>query len=515
MPNGHASHMNFARATALGSVIFACVAATGAPAASPAPAEPQAPDAVTHHTLALGTRTLDYTARAGTIVLHNDAGAPTGSMFYVAYTLDGGAPARRPVTFLYNGGPGSSTMWLHMGSFGPVRVATDPEANVTSGPPYRLVSNQETLLDRSDLVFVDMPDTGFGRIFGAGTPKTFFGVDTDVSAFAQFVERYISAFGRWNSPKFLYGESYGTTRSAALVNVLQQAGVTINGVVLQSSILNFGLAFGRNGDIGGNDDTFVFYLPTEAATAWYHRTLPDAPSSLPAFLDEVRAFSLGEYADALARGSTLPLATYNEIVAKLHRYTGLPAQFIRNSNLRVPYPRFETELLRQGGRVVGRLDSRYAMQSLDPLSNDPDDDAASAAISGPYGAAVNQYIRSDLGYHTSLLYQQNAYDAIRESGGWENKHNGNPLTDVSPDLAAAMVYDPHLRVFSANGYYDFATPYSATLFTLNHLGLDAPLRQNITYGFYQSGHMMYLVPSALAQLHDDLERWYSAMLGAS
>ena len=243
--------------------------------------------------------------------------------------------------------------------------------------------------------------------------------------------------------------------------------------------------------------------------------LPDAPPSLPAFLDEVRAFSLGEYADALARGSTLPAATYNDVVAKLHRYTGLSAQYIRNSNLRVPYPRFETELMRQSGRVVGRLDSRFTMQSLDPLSDDPDDDAASAAISGPYGAAVNQYIRSDLGYRTSLLYRQNAYDAIRESGGWENKHNGNSLTDVSPDLAAAMVYDPHLRVFSANGYYDFATPYSATLFTLNHLGLDTPLPQNITYGFYQSGHMMYLVPPALAQLHDDLERWYAAVLGAS
>jgi carboxypeptidase C (cathepsin A) len=509
--------MQSPKTLALTMVFFACVGAGrgGAATASPSPAPPAAvPDAITHHTIALGGKTLAYTARAGTIVLRNDDEAATGSMFYVAYTLDGVAPARRPVTFFYNGGPGSSTMWLHMGSFAPVRVVT-ANGETTGPPPYRVVANDDSLLDRSDLVFIDMPDTGFGRIFGAGKPKDFFGVDADVAAFAQFVTRYITTFGRWNSPKFLYGESYGTTRSAALVDDLQKAGIGINGVVLQSSILNFGLDRSRNGDIGGNDNAFIFYLPSEAATAWYHKALPNPPADLGALLPEVQQFALGEYADALARGARLPRSTYDDVVAKLHAYTGLSATFIRNSNLRVPYPRFEAELLRERGQVVGRLDSRFSMQMLDRLSERPDSDPTEAAISDAFTAAVNQYLRADLHYQTPLLYRPTAYAAIRAAGGWDSKHRGNVVTDVSPDLAEAMAYDPHLRVFSANGYYDFATPYFATTFTLDHLGLSPSLRGNITYGFYQTGHMIYLVPSALNQLHADLERWYAGALGGS
>jgi carboxypeptidase C (cathepsin A) len=494
------------------ALLLACagVARGGAPAPSAQPQSP-APDAVTHHSIVLGGKTLAYTARAGTIVLRNADDAPIGDMFYVAYTLDG-TDAQRPVTFLYNGGPGSSTMWLHMGSFGPVRVVTT-NGTATAPPPYRIVPNDDTLLDRSDLVFIDMPDTGFGRIYGAGKPKDFFGVDADVDAFAQFVERYVSDFGRWNSPKFLYGESYGTTRSAALVDQLQQNGIAINGVVLQSSILNFGLDSLRNGDIGGNDNAFVFYLPTEAATAWYHHALPNAPSDLGALLPEVERFAEGEYADALARGARLPSAQYADVVAKLQRYTGLSAQYIRNSNLRIRYSRFEAELLRERGEIVGRLDSRFTMQSLDRLAESPDTDPTEAAISGAFTAAVNGYVRGSLQYRTPLLYHSSAYEAIRASGGWDSKHRNNPATDVAPDLAEAMTYNPYLRIFSANGYYDFATPYFATEFTLDHLGLGASLRANITYGFYPSGHMMYLVPSALTQLHADLERWYGATLG--
>ncbi len=502
--------------TVLAMIGFTCAVTGRSASAPPSPPPVAAPravtDAVTRHSIVVGGKTLAYTARAGTILLRNDDEAATGSMFYVAYTLDGAVPSQRPVTFLYNGGPGSSTMWLHMGSFGPVRVVT-ANGETTGPPPYRIVSNADTLLDRTDLVFIDMPDTGFGRIFGAGKPKDFFGVDADVAAFRQFVTRYITAFGRWNSPKFLYGESYGTTRSAALVSALQQAGVGINGVVLQSSILNFGLEGSRSGDIGGNDNAFVFALPTEAATAWYHAALPGSPADLGALLPEVESFALGEYADALARGAQLSPSRFDDVVAKLHQYTGLSPEFIRNSNLRVSYRRFETELLRERGQVVGRLDSRFSMQSTDRLSQAPDVDPTEAAISDAFTTAVNEYLRTGLHYQTTLPYRSTAYAEIRDAGGWDSKHRGNVVTDVSPDIAAAMTYDPHLRIFSANGYYDFATPYFATVFTLDHLGLSPSLRANLSYGFYRSGHMMYLVPAALAQLHDDLERWYASVLG--
>jgi carboxypeptidase C (cathepsin A) len=493
------------------TALLSAGAAPAHPIATPAP-EPSSPavaDAVTHHSLSVGSRTLDYTARVGTIQLLDGKEQPIGDMSYVAYTLDGATPAARPITFFYNGGPGSSTMWLHMGSFAPVRVVT-ANGQTNGPPPYRIVSNGSTLLDRSDLVFIDMPATGFGRIYGQGKPSDFFGIDKDVDAFAQFIERYISTFGRWNSPKFLYGESYGTTRSAALADQLEEGGIALNGVVLQSSILNFGLS--RGSPIGGPDNGFVLDLPTEAATAWYHHALPDAPASLDALLPQVQQFALGEYSDALSRGSTLDAGTYNDVVAKLHRYTGLSDAYIRNSNLRIPYPRFQAELLRDQSTLVGRLDSRFTMQTLDGLADRADDDPTEAAINGPFTAAVNDYLRGALGYKTSLLYRSNAYDIIQQSGGWKNEHDGNAVIDVTHELAGAMTFDPHLQIFSANGYYDFATPYFATEFTLDHLGIGPNLQRNITYGNYPTGHMIYLVPSALTQLHDDLERWYASAL---
>ncbi len=489
-------------------------AAAPSPAPSPVAAIDRVPDSVTHHTLVLGSTTLAYTARAGTLVLRNEQEASTADIFYVAYTLDGAGPSRRPITFLYNGGPGSSTMWLHMGSFGPVRVLTT-NAAMTGPPPYRIVPNDETLLDRTDLVFIDMPDTGFSRIFGAGKPKDFFGVDQDVMAFEQFITRYITTFHRWNSPKFLYGESYGTTRTAALVNALQRDGIGINGVVLQSSVLNFGLDDMRTGAIGGNDNAFVFYLPSEAATAWYHRALPRAPADLGALLPDVERFSLGEYADALSRGARISKSEYDDVLSKLHDYTGLSVTFIRDSNLRIPYRRFETELLREQGAVVGRLDARFTTQTLNRVSETPETDPTDAAITDPFTAAVNEYVRGDLGYETSLLYRDTAYAIIRANGGWDSKHGGNSQADVAPDLAEAMAYNPSLKVFSANGYFDLATPYFATVFTLDHLRIGAALQGNITYGFYRSGHMMYLVPAALKQLHDDLERWYASTLAGT
>jgi carboxypeptidase C (cathepsin A) len=483
--------------------------------ANPSAIPPQTPDAVTHHTLVLGGRSLAYTARAGTITLRNGQDQPTARVFYTAYTLDGASPSRRAVTFLYNGGPGSSTMWLRMGSFGPVRVAT-VDGKLTGPPPYRVVDNPYSLLDRTDLVFIDMPGSGYGRIIGAGTRKDFWGIDQDVAAFGQFIQRYITTFNRWNSPRFLFGESYGTMRSAALANYLQNEGISLNGVVLLSSFLNSEIDYNDGAPIGGGDWGYILYLPTEAATAWYHHVLPNAPP-LSTLLSRVESFALGEYLDALGQGALLSPDRYNDVVAKLHEYTGLSESYIRKSDLRVPYDRFENEVLRSRGMTVGRIDSRFWTYVLDRPEISPDWDATDAAIDSAFVSSSNYYLREVLGYRTPLLYRGEIYDLIYADGEtWDLKHGPNAQSvNVAPDLAQAMTYNPRLKLFSANGYFDFATPFFATVFALNHLYLAPAIQQNITYGFYDSGHMVYLHPEALAHFHADLERWYLAALGGA
>ena len=480
--------------------------------AKPAAIPPGTPDAVTHHTLTLDGRTLAYTARAGTITLRNVDDQPQARIFYTAYTLDGATPTKRAVTFLYNGGPGSSTMWLRMGSFGPVRVATG-DGTLTGPPPYRLVDNPYSLLDKTDLVFIDMPGSGYGRFIGVGTRKDFWGVDEDAEAFAQFIQRYLTNFNRWNSPRFLFGESYGTTRSSVLASDLQDRGIGLNGIVLLSSFLNSNIDYNDGAPVGGGDWAYILYLPTEAATAWYHHALSGAPS-LNALLSEVQNFALGEYLDALGQGAQLAPDRYNDVVAKLRQYTGLSDQYIRNSNLRIPYDRFQNELLRERGMTVGRIDSRFRTYVLDRVAVSPDWDATDAAIDSAFVSMSNYYLRQVLKYQTPLLYRGEIYDLIYAGGEtWDFKHGANvQVLNVTPDLAKAMTYNPNMKVFSANGYFDFATPFFATVYALNHLYLAPAIQRNITYGFYVSGHMVYLHPSALAQFHADLERWYAGAL---
>lgn len=490
------------------------IAAPKPAAAAPAPAIPAAtPDAVTHHTLVVDGRTLNYTARAGTITLRNVTDEPTARMFYTAYTLDGADPNHRAVTFFWNGGPGSSTIWLRMGSFGPVRVQTK-DGGLTGPPPYRVVDNGYSILDKTDLVFIDMPGAGFGRIIGkADGHKDFWGVDNDIAAFGQFIERYITNFKRWNSPKFLFGESYGTTRAAGLSSYLAQKGIALNGIVLLSSYLNSDLDYQPDAPIGGGDWAYVLYLPTEAATAWYHHAVPGY-ASLNDLLRQVEQFASTEYLDGLGQGAQLSQDRFNDIVAKLHRYTGLSEQYIRNSNLRVRYDRFTAELLRERGIVIGRLDGRFQTYNLDRPEETPDWDATDAAIDGAFVASGNAYLRDTLGYNPPLLYRHEIYDLIYAGGNqWDNKHNGLQIINVAPDLAYTMTYNPDLKVFSANGYFDFATPFFATIYALNHLYLAPAVQKNITYGFYESGHMVYLHLPALAKFHADLERWYSNVLG--
>jgi carboxypeptidase C (cathepsin A) len=487
---------------------LAFLGAAPAPSPSSTPkVERATPDAVTHHSIALGGKRIAYTARAGTIDLHDDSGALTARMFYVAYTADGSDLSRRPVTFCYNGGPGSSSVWLHMGSYAPVRVVT-ANGQGTGPPPFQLVDNADTLLDKSDLVFVDAPNTGFSRVVGAGKPVDFMGVDQDARAFRQFIERYDTAFDRWNSPKFLFGESYGTTRDCVLAMMLQDAGTQLNGVVLLSSILNFGLG---GGAVAGGDYSFVGYLPTMAATAWYHHKAPaGAGRKLDAFLADVERFAGGEYMHALAQGSDLDRAEFDRVVRALHGYTGLPEAYIRDSNLRVPYNRFLKELLRGNDMIAGRYDGRFTTYDLDGTADSPDWDPSDVGINGVFVGTFNRYIRESLHYRSDLQYRPTAYGG-QLGARWDMHHDGeDPPANVAPDLAKTMAQNPGLHVFSANGQFDFATPYYTTVYTLSHLNLPPALQGHITYGFYESGHMVYLNPEARARFKADLSRWYDA-----
>ena len=478
------------------------------------PAPPR--DAISHHVAHVGGQTIPYTARAGTITLRNAKDQITAHIFYVAYTKDGSDLSRRPVTFFYNGGPGSSTIWLHMGSFSPVRVVT-ANGVPTASAPYGLNENRYSLLDKSDLVFIDAPNTGYSRVIGYGDPKDFMGVDQDGAAFTQFIQRYITQFNRWNSPKFLFGESYGTTRDAVLVNMLQGAGVQFNGVVLLSAILNFGLAsLGGSNPIAGGDWTYVLYLPSEAASAWYHHKVPNRPASLTAFLRGVEDFAGNEYLHGLAQGDRMSSSTRDDIVHKLHAYLGLSEAYIRDSDLRISYPRFEKQLLRTNDVIVGRLDSRFSSYGLDAAADSPEWDPADVAVTGAYVGAFGRYVHDQLHFTTNMVYRPTAYTQL--GARWDMHHVGiygdtqDPPANVAPDLAQAMSQNPHLKVMLAGGYYDFATPYFAAAYTLNHLAVAPAVARNITFHFYQSGHMVYLNPPSLAQFKADLSRWYDSAI---
>lgn len=461
----------------------------------------------TQHVVTVNGEVIHYTATAGNLIVRNDSGAPTGSFFYVAYTKDGADVIKRPVTFLYNGGPGSSSIWLHMGSVAPVRVVTNDAAS-TPPAPYELKDNPYTLLDKSDLVFIDAMGTGFSQIVGKGTPKEFFGVDADISSFADFIMRYVTVSNRWNSPKFLMGESYGTTRSAGLSSELQKRGMPLNGIVLVSSYLNQFVDF--NGPPLALDLPYELYLPTMAATAWYHDKLSPKPADLTAFMAQVRAFALGAYQQALDEGSKLGTAERDAVVAKLHEYTGISEQYWLNANLRLTPDRFQKELLRGERRTVGRLDARYEGIDHDAAGESTEYDAADAAMNGPFTTVFNSYLKNGLHFNTDRIYHTTNYGVVGRS--WDDHHHGADMLDVVEDLRDAMSKNPYLKVFSANGYFDFATPFFETEYTLDHMGLDPSLEKNISYGYYQSGHMIYMHTPALVQLKHDLAAFYDMTL---
>jgi len=472
------------------------------PSPAPAAAVPRERTSVTHHTVKIVGKDIVYTATAGTLLLKNDDGASIASVFYTAYTAAGAR--NRPVTFAYNGGPGSSSMWLHMGSFGPRRVAT-ANGGTTVPAPYRIADNESSLLDKTDLVFIDAVGTGYSTIVGKGKPTDFFGVDEDVRAFDQFVRRWVGANDRWNSPKYLFGESYGTTRSASLVNALQNHGMAFTGVILLSTVLDYGTLIGGP---GGQVLPDVFFLPTEAAVAWYHNRIPNRPASLLAFLADARRFAQAEYAPALMHVPELTPAETAAVAEKLHAYTGLSSAYLIRNGLRLEPGQFEKELLRDQGRTVGRLDGRYLGYDGDLNGESTEYDATDAAITAPYTTAFNVYLRDELKWQSDDLYKPTNYGIV--NAHWNFRRGGRDILapSVVDDLRAAMTKNPLLRVFSANGYYDLATPFFATEYSLAHLGLPPALRSHITYGYYPSGHMVYLVDDELHAMKRDVAAFY-------
>ena len=482
---------------------------------------------------------IDYTAVAGTIVVHPkgwddaarrerqgaadlgdrpdpDRDAKDGdkdnpqaeaSMFYVAYFKKGVSAKARPITFLYNGGPGSSSVWLHMGAFGPRRVVTADDTH-TAAAPYRLIDNDYSLLDASDLVFIDAPATGFSRVAGKDKEKAFFGIDADAYAFEQFIKGFLSRHGRWNSPKYLFGESYGTPRSAVVVNGLTtENDIDFNGVMLLSQILSFDLSADSSERNPGIDQAYITTLPTFAATAWYHHALPGPqPAALEPFLKEVERFATTDYALALQQGSELDAGRRAQIADRIARYTGLPAAYILKSDLRVNGGQFAQMLLGGQDAVTGRLDSRFVGPAIDPLAREATYDPQSASISSAYVSLFNDYVRADLHYGQGKDYKPES-DAYKT---WDMRHKPPGVTDqpeggpnVMPDLANAMKYDPKLKVMVAGGYFDLATPFFEGWYEMHHLPIPAALAGNIEYHYYQSGHMVYANEAALKTLHDD------------
>jgi len=461
----------------------------------------------TKHDWTAGGRAVHYTATAGNLLIKDDEDKANGSIFYVAYTEDGAEAKGRPVTFLYNGGPGSATIWLHMGSVGPVRVVT--ESPKASGPaPYSWVQNQYSLIDKTDLVFVDAPLTGFSRAVGKGTAKDFNGVDQDVKAFEKFIIRYLTVNQRWNSPKFLFGESYGTPRSAALVAALNNDGVAFNGVVLLSSILNYNVR-----DPGYDIDTKT-YLPSYAAIAWFYDKVPHT-GTMKEFVEKAREFSRGPYAAALDKGDRLPADQFDDIAKQVAGFTGLSVQYVKDAKLRLSATRYRKELFRDDDTILGRYDARFQAFDVDAAGEAPGFDPSDTGISGVYVGAFHEYLQTELKYVTTMSYDLH-YDGKQE-WDWKHRASGGRGEQTQPDtvidLGDAIRKNPKLKVFSANGWFDLATPFFGTEHDLAQMMLPASLVGNVSFGYYPAGHMVYLNVDALKEMHTDLEKWYPEAVG--
>ncbi len=453
---------------------------------------------ITEHILTVAGQELHYTATTGTLVMKDEQGRAKASIFFIAYTKKGVDDlSQRPLTISFNGGPGSSSVWLHLGMLGP-RRALSGDVDKVQPPPYQLTDNEYTLLTETDLVFIDPVSTGYSRTVQGEEAKQFHGLEKDIESVGDFIRLYVTRYQRWRSPKFLIGESYGTTRAAGLAGYLQNRhGMYLNGLMLVSSVLNFQtLLF-----TPGNDLPYLLYLPTYAATAWYHGKVNRTQfSDLRTFLAEVEQFALTDYTLALMKGDTLSADDRNTLAQQLARYTGLSATYLEQTNLRIEIFRFTKELLRDQRRTVGRLDSRFQGIDRDAAGEQFEYDPSYPAIQGAYTATLNAYVREELKFESDLPYEilANLYDT------WDYSKHQNRFVNVAETLRSAMTQNPHLRVLIANGYYDLATPYFASQYTFNHLGIDPILHANLTLTYYEAGHMMYVHNASLAQLARDL-----------
>jgi carboxypeptidase C (cathepsin A) len=474
------------------------------------PPTPKEESATTEHSIKLGGQTIPYKAIAATILLKNEKDEPTALVYSTSYIRsDVKDPSTRPLAFLYNGGPGSASIWLHMGSFSPKRVATT-NAAPTPPAPYKLNDNPYSLLDKADLVFIDPVGTGFSHAVGKAQDKDFWGVDQDAKSLAQFITNYVSRYGRWNSPKFLIGESYGTFRSAALSDYLQgHDGMYFNGIVLISSVLDLGtISFNP-----GEDMPYVFYLPSYAATAWYHQVLKDRPDNLAGFLQEARNFAKTGYLNALVKGDQLGDAEKAEVAKQLSRYTGLSEDYLIKANLRVNLPQFTQELQRSRGLTTGRLDARFSGYTYDLLGEYAQYDPQDVSITGAFTAAFNNYVREDLKFGEGKVYHS-ASDEANQAWDWKHRPGENfgfpGSPNVEGDLIEAMITNPHLQIEVENGLYDLATPFMGMEFTVEHLGLRTELQKNIHMQYYDAGHMMYLHDEDLAKLKTNVANFIDA-----
>ncbi len=503
------------------------------------------PDSTTHGSIEVSGQRIDYTAVAGILTVgatdeedaqigpdgkplpgsqlalshpKNAADAPPlARMFYVAYFKTGARAEDRPVTFFYNGGPGSSSMWLHLGSLGPKYVETAGDKHLP-GAPYKLVDNPYSLLDTSDEVFIDMPGTGFGRMTGKDAGKAFWGLDEDANAFARFISRFLSKYNRWNSPKYLFGESYGTTRSALLANLLEnQQNIDLNGVMLLGEIFNFTNIAGSSRP--GVDLPYALTLPTYAATAWYHKKLSPQPAALAPFLKQVEDFALGEYLHALAEGNAISATEKQTVANRIHDYTGLPVDYILKADLRVNADEFRKEFADADGLTAGRYDTRYLGPTIDPLSQGAEYDPQSAAISSAYVAMINSYLRNTLKYGASETYLPSALFGGTHWNWARHGHGGFMGTvagvNVSSDLADAIKTNPRLNVMVNDGYYDLATPFFAAQYEEEHLPIPASLTSHIEYNWYESGHMAYVRDECRQQLHDRVAAFIRSSEGST
>jgi carboxypeptidase C (cathepsin A) len=455
------------------------------------------PPVVAHHAITVGGRALNYTTTTGMMPLRNPAtGETEARIFFMAYTLDGvEQKAQRPLMFSFNGGPGSASVWLHLGALGPRRVEMMSDGAMPA-PPFQLVDNEQTWLDLTDIVFIDPVGTGYSRAARPDLAQRYFSLQGDIQSVGEFIRLYLSKNERWTSPLFLVGESYGTTRASGLSGYLIDRGIAFNGIVLISTIMNFQTAlFAR-----GNDLPFILYLPTYTAIAWYHKKLPpDLQRDLHRTLEEAERFAATDYTTALARGDHLTEAERREVVDKLARFTGLSREYVEQSDMRIEISHFDKELLRSERRTVGRLDGRFKGLVESGVSETPDFDPSMAAIRPPYTATFNNYVRGELGFRSDLEY----FILGGGVGRWDFGAD-NTYADTSGALRSAFAKNPYMRLFVGCGYYDLATPYFATQYTLSHMGIDPSLRNNVSVHYYEAGHMMYIDQRSLTQLKRDV-----------